>query len=83
MAQEKLHPVCAQRVEGSSQPTCLYLAEVCRENKECRYTYTILNKYLIGPGENNVCFIVVVYIVCFFYDCAEGNIKKNKILGVN
>ncbi|XP_017775583.1 PREDICTED: uncharacterized protein LOC108561940 isoform X2 [Nicrophorus vespilloides] len=36
VAQEKLHPVCAQRIEGSPQPTCLSLAEVCRENKECR-----------------------------------------------
>nr|XP_023018834.1 GDNF family receptor alpha-like [Leptinotarsa decemlineata] len=36
IAQEKLHPVCAQRVEDSPQPTCLHLAEVCRENKDCR-----------------------------------------------
>lgn len=37
VAQEKLHPICAQRVEGTPQPTCLSLAEVCRENKECRF----------------------------------------------
>ncbi|XP_044765670.1 uncharacterized protein LOC123321927 isoform X1 [Coccinella septempunctata] len=36
IAQEKLHPVCAQRIEGSPQPTCLSLAEVCRDSKECR-----------------------------------------------
>ncbi|XP_045481451.1 uncharacterized protein LOC123685686 isoform X5 [Harmonia axyridis] len=36
VAQEKLHPVCAQRVVGAPQPTCLSLAEVCRDNKECR-----------------------------------------------
>ncbi|KAF5306024.1 hypothetical protein FQR65_LT00739 [Abscondita terminalis] len=36
MAQQRLHPVCAQRIEGSSQPTCLSVAEVCREDKECR-----------------------------------------------
>ncbi|KAJ8976046.1 hypothetical protein NQ317_014098, partial [Molorchus minor] len=36
IAQEKLHPVCAQRIEESPQPTCLHLAEVCRENKDCR-----------------------------------------------
>ncbi|XP_063929588.1 uncharacterized protein LOC135141921 isoform X3 [Zophobas morio] len=36
IAQEKLHPVCAQRIEGSPQPTCLSLAKSCRENKECR-----------------------------------------------
>ncbi|XP_018331552.1 uncharacterized protein LOC108741291 isoform X8 [Agrilus planipennis] len=36
IAQQKLHPLCAQRVEGSPQPTCLSLAESCRENRECR-----------------------------------------------
>ncbi|CAH1117369.1 unnamed protein product [Phaedon cochleariae] len=36
IAQQKLHPVCALRTEESSPPTCLHLAEVCRENKECR-----------------------------------------------
>nr|CAH7722771.1 unnamed protein product [Callosobruchus chinensis] len=36
IAQEKLHPVCAQRTEDIPQPTCLNLAENCRENKECR-----------------------------------------------
>ncbi|XP_056644465.1 uncharacterized protein LOC130450215 [Diorhabda sublineata] len=36
IAQEKLHPVCAQRTEESPQPSCLHLAEVCKENKECR-----------------------------------------------
>lgn len=42
MAQQKLHPVCAQRIDGASQPTCLYLAETCRENKECRYAFSVL-----------------------------------------
>uniref|UniRef100_A0A1Y1NG70 GDNF/GAS1 domain-containing protein n=2 Tax=Photinus pyralis TaxID=7054 RepID=A0A1Y1NG70_PHOPY len=36
LAQQRLHPVCAQRIEGSPQPTCLSVAEVCREDKECR-----------------------------------------------
>lgn len=36
MAQEKLHPVCAQRIEGQPQPTCLSLAGGCKENEECR-----------------------------------------------
>ncbi|GJQ66811.1 hypothetical protein Trydic_g18579 [Trypoxylus dichotomus] len=36
IAQEKLHPICAQRIEGAPQPTCLSLAEVCKESKECR-----------------------------------------------
>ncbi|CAH1953428.1 unnamed protein product [Acanthoscelides obtectus] len=36
IAQEKLHPVCAQRTEDTPQPTCLHLAENCRENKDCR-----------------------------------------------
>lgn len=44
VAQEKLHPVCAQRIEGSPQPTCLSLAEVCRENKECRFVHSRGNK---------------------------------------
>lgn len=40
IAQEKLHPVCAQRIEGTPPPTCLSLAEVCRESKECRFVHT-------------------------------------------
>ncbi|GFG32408.1 hypothetical protein Cfor_07433, partial [Coptotermes formosanus] len=36
VAQEKLHPVCAQRVEGSTMPTCHSLAEFCREEPSCR-----------------------------------------------
>lgn len=36
VAQEKLHPVCAQRIEGQAQPTCLSLAANCKENEECR-----------------------------------------------
>ncbi|KAK9723211.1 GDNF/GAS1 domain [Popillia japonica] len=36
IAQERLHPICAQRIEGAPQPTCLSLAEVCKESKECR-----------------------------------------------
>lgn len=36
VAQEKLHPVCAQRIEGQAQPTCLSLAASCKENEECR-----------------------------------------------
>lgn len=36
LAQEKLHPVCAQRIEGAPMPTCHSLAENCREDKECR-----------------------------------------------
>ncbi|GLV39406.1 Glial cell line-derived neurotrophic family receptor-like [Carabus blaptoides fortunei] len=36
LAQEKLHPVCAQRLEGGPTPTCHSLAETCREDKECR-----------------------------------------------
>jgi hypothetical protein len=36
VAQEKLHPVCAQRIEGSAMPTCHSLAEFCREELSCR-----------------------------------------------
>ncbi|XP_048510937.1 uncharacterized protein LOC105684340 isoform X1 [Athalia rosae] len=36
VAQEKMHPVCAQRVEGVEMPTCHSLAEVCREDRACR-----------------------------------------------
>lgn len=36
VAQEKLHPVCAQRIEGSAVPTCHSLAEYCRLESECR-----------------------------------------------
>ena len=37
VAQEKMHPACAQRVELAEMPTCHSLAEVCREDKACRY----------------------------------------------
>ncbi|XP_068082198.1 uncharacterized protein Gfrl [Anabrus simplex] len=36
VAQEKLHPVCAQRIEGATLPTCHSLAEYCREERSCR-----------------------------------------------
>ncbi|XP_046745350.1 uncharacterized protein LOC124410782 isoform X2 [Diprion similis] len=36
IAQEKMHPACAQRVEGLEMPACHSLAEVCREDKACR-----------------------------------------------
>ncbi|KZC12899.1 GDNF family receptor alpha-1, partial [Dufourea novaeangliae] len=37
VAQEKMHPACAQRVEGSLEmPTCHSLAEACKENRGCR-----------------------------------------------
>ncbi|XP_076230314.1 glial cell line-derived neurotrophic family receptor-like isoform X2 [Nomia melanderi] len=36
VAQEKMHPACAQRVEGSETPTCHSLAEACKGNRECR-----------------------------------------------
>ncbi|XP_076391662.1 glial cell line-derived neurotrophic family receptor-like isoform X4 [Megachile rotundata] len=36
VAQEKMHPECAQRVEGAEMPTCHSLAEACKENTSCR-----------------------------------------------
>ncbi|XP_076279820.1 glial cell line-derived neurotrophic family receptor-like isoform X3 [Lasioglossum baleicum] len=36
VAQEKMHPACAQRVEGLEMPTCHSLAEICKENGGCR-----------------------------------------------
>ncbi|EZA47503.1 GDNF family receptor alpha-1 [Ooceraea biroi] len=36
VAQEKMHPMCAQRVEGAEMPTCHSLAESCKENRSCR-----------------------------------------------
>ncbi|XP_076244950.1 glial cell line-derived neurotrophic family receptor-like isoform X2 [Calliopsis andreniformis] len=36
IAQEKMHPACAQRVEGAEMPTCHSLAEACKENWTCR-----------------------------------------------
>ncbi|CAB3367243.1 Hypothetical predicted protein [Cloeon dipterum] len=36
IAQEQLHPMCAQRVDGAAIPTCHSLAEVCREEAGCR-----------------------------------------------
>lgn len=36
VAQEQLHPVCAQQVEGPLVPTCHSLAEYCREDSGCR-----------------------------------------------
>lgn len=37
VAQEKMHPACAQRVDGAEMPTCHSLAETCKENKGCRW----------------------------------------------
>jgi len=42
VAQEKLHPVCAQRREGSPTPTCHSLAEFCREEPSCRHVWTTI-----------------------------------------
>ncbi|XP_043487267.1 uncharacterized protein LOC122514469 isoform X3 [Polistes fuscatus] len=36
IAQEKMHPACAQRVEGVDMPTCHSLAEICKKNEVCR-----------------------------------------------
>ncbi|XP_033213894.1 uncharacterized protein LOC117170961 [Belonocnema kinseyi] len=36
LAQEKMHPQCAQRPEGSEIPTCHSLAELCRDERSCR-----------------------------------------------
>lgn len=46
LAQEKLHPVCAQRLEGGPTPTCHSLAETCREDKECRYVQMLMRLIL-------------------------------------
>lgn len=40
VAQEQLHPMCAQRVDGAAMPTCHSLAEMCREEVGCRYFST-------------------------------------------
>ncbi|XP_078047616.1 glial cell line-derived neurotrophic family receptor-like [Augochlora pura] len=36
VAQEKMHPACAQRVEGSEMPTCHSLAQKCKKNAACK-----------------------------------------------
>ncbi|XP_046822579.1 uncharacterized protein LOC124425770 isoform X3 [Vespa crabro] len=36
VAQEKMHPACAQRIEGADMPTCHSLAETCKKNEACR-----------------------------------------------
>ncbi|XP_053994939.1 uncharacterized protein LOC128890863 isoform X3 [Hylaeus anthracinus] len=36
VAQEKMHPACAQRIVGSETPTCHSLAEACKGNRGCR-----------------------------------------------
>ncbi|XP_006619963.1 uncharacterized protein LOC102673215 isoform X1 [Apis dorsata] len=36
IAQEKMHPACAQRVEGAEMPTCHSLAEACKEHEACK-----------------------------------------------
>jgi len=39
LAQEQLHPVCAQRGDlGVNPPSCHSLAESCRAQADCRYT---------------------------------------------
>nr|CAD7567790.1 unnamed protein product [Timema californicum] len=59
VSQEKLHPVCAQRVEGTALPTCHSLAEFCREELTCRLEYyeqscavdSVTKKCAGPPGE--------------------------------
>ncbi|XP_072750789.1 uncharacterized protein Gfrl isoform X4 [Anoplolepis gracilipes] len=36
VAQEKMHPMCAQRIDSAEMPTCHSLAETCKENRACR-----------------------------------------------
>ncbi|KAL0121424.1 hypothetical protein PUN28_006737 [Cardiocondyla obscurior] len=36
VAQEKMHPTCAQRIDGAEMPTCHSLADTCKENRSCR-----------------------------------------------
>ncbi|VVC33180.1 GDNF/GAS1 [Cinara cedri] len=36
IAQEMLHPECAQRVDGQAQVPCHHLAETCRGESDCR-----------------------------------------------
>ncbi|XP_033341283.1 glial cell line-derived neurotrophic family receptor-like isoform X3 [Megalopta genalis] len=36
VAQEKMHPACAQRVEGSEMPTCHSLAQNCKKTAACK-----------------------------------------------
>ncbi|XP_076177937.1 glial cell line-derived neurotrophic family receptor-like isoform X3 [Ptiloglossa arizonensis] len=36
VAQEKMHPACAQRNVGSETPTCHSLAKACKHNPACR-----------------------------------------------
>ncbi|KAK2586322.1 hypothetical protein KPH14_010622 [Odynerus spinipes] len=35
VAQEKMHPACAQRIEGADMPPCHILAEACKKNEAC------------------------------------------------
>lgn len=41
IAQEKMHPACAQRVEGAEMPTCHSLAEACKEHEACKYVRNV------------------------------------------
>ncbi|XP_024940416.1 uncharacterized protein LOC107267434 isoform X3 [Cephus cinctus] len=36
VAQEKMHPTCAQRIEGAEMPACHSVAEACKEDKACK-----------------------------------------------
>lgn len=36
VAQEMLHPECAQRADGPAKVPCHYLAESCRGESDCR-----------------------------------------------
>ncbi|XP_017888282.1 uncharacterized protein LOC108629870 isoform X3 [Ceratina calcarata] len=36
IAQEKMHPACAQRVEGAEIPACHTLAAACKKNATCK-----------------------------------------------
>ncbi|KAJ8887308.1 hypothetical protein PR048_013523 [Dryococelus australis] len=56
IAQEKLHPVCAQRLEGAVTPTCHSLAELCREERECSMLDRVLIEGLADQSKQAMTF---------------------------
>lgn len=74
VAQEQLHPMCAQRVDGAAMPTCHSLAEMCREEVGCRYFST--NRRLQDWFQSCEILFCRVKLELYEQSCAVDSVTK-------
>ncbi|XP_050527441.1 uncharacterized protein LOC126897695 [Daktulosphaira vitifoliae] len=55
IAQEMLHPECAQRVDGPAKVPCHFLAETCRTKPECRFRLEAYEQTCSVDQQTNRC----------------------------